>query len=533
MARERKKAAKAEFQSNVQSAVSDYNKSVAAAQKTLTLAEKKGTPAQIKQAQGIVKQLADIAPMIEILKRAESPTATYQGPITQSAADVINQTRAEGTYGGIPGFQPGTVYAREKDVPGFEGYSPDQYYTSNNGTGVSNTGKKYVNGQLVNDQQWTNYLNNVNADQDVMGALGLGVSSGGYDIAGNPIVGGEYDAQGNFVGAGVSAGVGSGTGASMGTGTPSTGAPISFGTGRTLAKDTFKKTLSSFFGEAETAKPWVEELYNAVSKLYLGGSSAEEAFNIALLDARNNPNLKTFTDRFKGIYALQDMKQTGKPVIVPTIAEYVASQAKMGDLLRQANLGDIATDEFTTELISKGNSVSTIANKIADVYNRIDLAPTAIKNTLNRFFPTVDKPTLARTILLGDKGVKELVDDLAKYEVLAAAEQQGIAATAERPGGLTAERAGEYARMGETFGSITPKLQRVAQATPITSKLAGISRRADIGQAGVESAVIKGTAAELEELQRLSEEEEARFRARAGRAETGLASQRRASRSAY
>lgn len=528
MARERKKAAKAEFQSNVQSAVSDYNKSVAAAQKTLTLAEKKGTPAQIKQAQGIVKQLADIAPMIEILKRAKSPTATYQGPITQSAADVINQTRAEGTYGGIPGFQPGTVYAREKDVPGFEGYSPDQYYTSTSGTGVSNTGKKYIQGQLVNDQQWTNFLNNVTPSEDITTVFGAGTNVvspvGGYDATGNPVVGGQYDSQGNFVGTSVTEnGV-------VGSGIGTTGA---FGTGRTLARDTFKRTLASFFGEAESAKPWVEELYNAVSKLYLGGSSAEEAFNIALLDARNNPNLKTFTDRFKGIYALQDMKQAGKPVKVPTIAEYVVSQAAMGNLLNQAQLGDLATDEFTTELISKGNAVSTIGDKISQVYNRIDLAPKDIKDTFSRFFPTVDRTALARTILLGERGTRELVDELGKLEVLAAAEKQGIAATPERLGGLTAERAGEYARLGETFGSIMPKFQRVAQATPIVSKLAGISKRADIGQAGVESAVIKGTAAELEELQRLSEEEEARFRARAGRAETGLASQRRASRSAF
>lgn len=299
---------------------------------------------------------------------------------------------------------------------------------------------------------------------------------------------------------------------------------------RTLARETFKNTLALFFGTAEAAKPWTDALYNTVSKFYKTGSNIEESFNLALLDARNNPDLKPFTDRFKGIYALQDLRQAGKPVLVPTIAEYVVSQAKMADILKQANLGDIATEEFTGDLIGKGNSVSNIADKVAQVYNRIDYAPKDIKDTFARFFPTVDRPTLARTILLGEKGVQQLVDELGKYEVLAAAERQGIAATPERLGGLTVERAGEYARMGETFSSIMPKLARVAQATPVISKLSGVSKRADIGQAGVESAVIKGTAAELEEIQRLSEEEEARFRARAGRAETGLASQRRANR---
>ncbi len=333
---------------------------------------------------------------------------------------------------------------------------------------------------------------------------------------------------------GTTGGMGGGTvGTGTGTGTvgiTGTGGISTFDTGRTLAKDTFKQTLASFFGADEAAKPWTDELYNEVAKSYRSGSSIEESFNLTLLNARNNPNLKTFTDRFKGIYALQDMKQAGKPVIVPTIAEYVTSQAKMADIFNQAGLPELATESFTTDLISKGQSVSTVADSIAQVYNRIDSAPKAIKDTLSRYFPTVDRPTLAKTLLLGEKGVKQLTDDLAKFEVLAAAEQQGIAATPTLPGGLTEERAGEYARMGETYGSIMPKFARVAQATPTVSKLAGISRREDIGQAGVESAVIRGTAKELEELQRISEEEAARFSGRAGVANVGLASQRRANR---
>jgi hypothetical protein len=180
---------------------------------------------------------------------------------------------------------------------------------------------------------------------------------------------------------------------------------VDFGTSttRTLGRDQFKNSLALFFGAAEAAKPWVDALYDVVSKFYRTGSDVDQSFNLALQDARNNPALKPFTDRFKGIYALQDLKLTGKPVLVPTIAEYVVSQAKMADVLTQANLGSIATDEFTTELISKGNSVTTIADKIAKVYQRIDMAPKAIKDTLGRYFPTVDRTTLAKTLLTGAK----------------------------------------------------------------------------------------------------------------------------------
>ena len=314
-----------------------------------------------------------------------------------------------------------------------------------------------------------------------------------------------------------------------GSGTSIFGNVAGTSTTRTLGRDQFKNSLALFFGAAEAAKPWVDALYDVVSKFYRTGSDVNESFNLALLDARNNPALKPFTDRFKGIYALQDLKLTGKPVLVPTIAEYVVSQAKMADILTQANLGSIATDEFTTELISKGNSVTTIADKIAKVYQRIDMAPKAIKDTLGRYFPTVDRPTLARTLLLGQKGVDQLVDELEQYEVLAAAEGQGLGAI-NRIGGLDLGRAQEYARSGQTFASITPKFSQIARALPTTTKLSEISKVQDIGQVGLEKALISQSAKELEQLELLGEQEIARYSARAGRAELPLASQRRANR---
>lgn len=310
------------------------------------------------------------------------------------------------------------------------------------------------------------------------------------------------------------------------TGNTNTGNVV---TGPTLAKDVFKATMALYFGQAELAKGWMDELYNVVSKYYRNGVEVATAFNMALLDARNNPNLAAFTNRFKGIYALQDLRQAGKPVEVPTIAQYVASQIGMADVLKQANLSDLATEDFTGELIGKGNSVTTVAEKIAKAYQRIDMAPKAIKDTFSRYFPTVDRPTLARTILLGQKGVDELVDELAKFEVLAAAEQQGLGAIT-KAGGLTEERAMEYARAGGTYQSLMPKFGQIARALPDIQKLTGISRVADISQADVEKAVISQSEQELRRLEDISLQEEARFRAKAGRAETGLASQRRANR---
>ena len=303
-------------------------------------------------------------------------------------------------------------------------------------------------------------------------------------------------------------------------------------TGPTLARDVFVRTLGQFFPEKDMAAGWMDSLYDVVSGFYKTGVPVEQSLNLALREARTNPKLKPFADRFKGIAAIEDLKASGKPVIVPTIAEYVRSEVSVADLMTQAGLGDLATTEEIAGLLGKGQSVSTIGNKINQVFNRIDLAPQGIKDTLGRYFPTVDRTRLARTLLLGERGVRELTDELAGLEVLAAAEQQGIGALGASPvaGGVTQQRAQEYARAGITYSTAMPKFAQVRQATPTEAKLAGISGVKSIGQAGVEQAQLLGRAQELEQMDKLSEQEIARFRGRSGAMEPGLASQRRANR---
>lgn len=207
------KQEKAAFTSSVEKTVADFGKSLKEAQKTVTMAEKRGTPAQVKQAQDLLNQLNSLKPMIETLKNAKSPTGTYKGPITQAAADVMNQARAEGTYGGA-GYQPEVVYAREKDVAGFEGYASDAYYTSAKGTGISNTGKKYIDGAAATEEQWNNFL--------ILGSKSTGTAFGqGSDLAlGGAVDGGTSGIGGTTGGASF----GGGTGALTGTGFTSTGA---------------------------------------------------------------------------------------------------------------------------------------------------------------------------------------------------------------------------------------------------------------------------------------------------------------------
>jgi hypothetical protein len=293
-----------------------------------------------------------------------------------------------------------------------------------------------------------------------------------------------------------------------------------------LAVDTFRKTLSLFFGEAESKKPWVDALYKSASGFYKTGSTVDESMNLAFIAGRNDPTMKPFTDRFAPIYKLQDLKASGVSVEVPTIGEFVKSQEAMGDIFRRSNLGSLAVDSYTGELIGKGISVSTVAENITKVFDVIDQAPKEVKDTINRFYPTADRGKLAKALLTGTKGFAELDREVKGYQVLAAAETQGIGANTLTDG-ITAAQASNFAAGGATFQSTLAGFGQVAQARTTEQKLAEMSGQKSMGVSGLAEAVIGKKASALSELERLTLLEENRFKARSGTTSASLASERR------
>lgn len=328
------------------------------------------------------------------------------------------------------------------------------------------------------------------------------------------------------LGAGGTGGTGGMGGAGFGGGTLTPTGSLPGGVVSGTASDVFKQTLAVFFGPSEVNKPWVNQLYSVVSRFTKQGATSEEAFNMAVLDSEKNPALADFTKRFKGIYALQKMKQEGKAVTVPTVAEYFATESKMGDVLKQSSLGDLANEDFLGDVLAKGVSATEFANRITAIFDRIDNSPKEIKDTLSRFFPTVDRISLAKAIALGDKGAKELQAKVTGYEVLSAAEKQGLGAS-QLAGGVTEERAYQYALGGETFDTALTKFGTVAAALPTVNKLTQIYGEPMLGPSGIEEAIFGKSAKQIKALEDLSKREEASFSGRSGLAPTALASQRR------
>lgn len=307
-------------------------------------------------------------------------------------------------------------------------------------------------------------------------------------------------------------------------------------TGPTLAINTFKNTLALFFGEAEVAKPWVNELYKLSSPYYKSGSSIDEALNLALQEGRNNPNLKEFTTRFSGIFKLQDKLVSGVAVTVPTIAEYVASEAKMGEVLSAAGLGSLNTQQFLGDRIGDGVNVSEFTRRINDVYLRIDSLPQQAKSTINRYLPSIDKTQLAKALLTGTKGAAELAKEVSSYEVLSAAEQQGLGTLttegkAGLAGGVDLAQAAELSAMGYTFNTANQALGQVAQAAPTYEKILEMRSGQDVasGEAAqmlIQADVKKLASAERAKAQAIAEEA-ARFAGSAGTTKASFSSQRR------
>ena len=295
-----------------------------------------------------------------------------------------------------------------------------------------------------------------------------------------------------------------------------TGTALNTGTTSELAIDVFRKTIGLFMGEAEMAKPWVNTLYTSVSKYYKSGATADESINFALQDVRNNKDMTDFTNRFKGIYALQDLKVKGQAVTVPTIAEYFASESKMGDILKSSGLGELATEDFLGGVLGKGVSVTEFNNRITNIFNKIDFAPEEVKSTIKRYFPYVDRISLAKALATGEKGAAQLAQDVAGYEVLSAAESQGLGGT-QISQGLDLGTATNYARAGLDYQTALGKFSQIAQIMPVERKLAQISNKQSIGQVGLERAIINKSASDLTSLQDLTKEEEARFQGSSGR----------------
>jgi hypothetical protein len=277
---------------------------------------------------------------------------------------------------------------------------------------------------------------------------------------------------------------------------------------RTLALDTFKNTLALLFGKEEASKPYIDELYRLASGFYKSGSTIEESMNLALREAREKKTIPEFTNRFRAIFALEELNRKGIPVRVPTIAEFVKSQQDLSDILRRSNLAELATEDFLNDVFSTGKSVLEATNIINNVFKAIDNAPEDWKALVAQRMPFADRSTLAKAILTGDKGAEELERRVQTLGVEAQAQRQGL--------NIGEDLAGEIYRRGYTYGTATPRFAQAAALKGRGQFLSGIEGGPELTEGGLVKTIFDENYEELQKLQQMSEREQMRFASRTG-----------------
>jgi len=285
-------------------------------------------------------------------------------------------------------------------------------------------------------------------------------------------------------------------------------------TGPVLARDFFINTLSLLMGKEEASKPYVSELYRLVSGFYKDGATIQDAINLSLYQAQQEKSIPEFTNRFSGIFKLQERRAKGEAIDVPTIAEYIKSQERLGDILRRSALGDLANETFLNTVMATGKSVDENVEIITDVFDLIDNAPAVFKQQIAKTFPTVTRSALATALLTGTEGVKQLERTVKKAGVIAAGTSQGLNISDELASGLVSK--------GQTFGTAGAQFAKVAQILPeaqrLTSFETGITPAEAYTTEQAVSATFDQNAIELQRLADLAEREGARFAGRTGTA---------------
>jgi hypothetical protein len=282
---------------------------------------------------------------------------------------------------------------------------------------------------------------------------------------------------------------------------------------KNLSEEAFINTLKLLMGAAEASKPYVKQLYSIVSKYYKSGSTIPDSINLALYDAKENKLIPEFTNRFSGIFKLADRRAAGEVIDVPTLAEYVKSQEAISEVLRKSNLGDLANETFLNEVMGTGKSVLESTRIIADVFDAIDNAPKEWSDMVKAKMPFATRTDLGKALLLGAEGAADLERKVNRYGIMAAAQSQGLT--------VGEAAAGEFLAKGQGYASAKPKFGQAAAILPTAQKLTSMETGIEPAKAYTQeqafSAVFDQNYQSLQNIQNLSEREQARFGGRAGR----------------
>jgi len=244
-----------------------------------------------------------------------------------------------------------------------------------------------------------------------------GSTVGGYDSQGNPTPGGQYNAQGQFVGSG---------------GTIPTVAQTEAQQKRQNAFDILYSQFSEYGLQA-----LVEPLKNLILE---DVSPAEFAIRLR----QTEPYKKRFA---------ANAARIGKGLRALSEGEYLNLEDDYQNIMRNYGLpntyyakGDLGRQEGFEKLISADVSPAELEERILTAQNRVVNAPPQVKEALQRFYPDINNSDILAYTLDPERGLADIKRKVTAAEIGGAALGAGLATDVTRAEelakfGVTAERA--------------------------------------------------------------------------------------------
>jgi len=250
--------------------------------------------------------------------------------------------------------------------------------------------------------------------------------------------------------------------------------------------DVFKSELQNVFGVFDpTDDTWLREIWTAgQSKLNEGIDSG--SIPDLLLD---DTTLTNYRSRFSGLFKLRELSKKQSVSYVPNIATYIASERALSEKLKYYGLNDLATQKNIADIIGNDVSVTEAEGRIVEGYIAIRNADSALREQLQKEFPTLNDADFVSALLSKPgEGVEFLKTKVARAGIETSAVATGIqsqvGAEELRKRGITRETALEgfksiksqqagIEQAAQMFGETTSKTELQKQLEEETFGIAG------------------------------------------------------------
>jgi hypothetical protein len=264
-----------------------------------------------------------------------------------------------------------------------------------------------------------------------------------------------------------------------------------------------KVFLKSLFFDQEDA--FIDEIVKSAYPDFISGLDSDTI--ILKMQDYTNPN-SVFSRRFSGNVDL--VKKGIEPLNAET---YLAQEKAYREALVTRGLGELANRSTFGQLVGNQVSAFELEDRVAKVFDIYDSADTGLKSELQttlKLDPLSTRTSVAKALLLGDKGATELQRQIRTAEVGTEARSRGldVSAASELAGmGVTREQA----RAGfEQIALTQPRLTQLSEMyTSTTPDASGLQRELEREQfQGMQS----------QRRRRLTEQEQSAFMGQSGTA---------------